>query len=71
VPDNLKPSATETLARHAQAAGDQIYTCDGASWVLTGPNVKLFDESGNSTNPATQLVLISLCRHGKGPTAVV
>ena len=35
VPDNLKPPSNETLALQAQAAGDQIYTCDGSSWVLS------------------------------------
>jgi hypothetical protein len=46
VPDNLKPPATERLARQAHAEGDQIYTCDGSNWVLTGPDAKLFDETG-------------------------
>jgi hypothetical protein len=46
VPDNLKPPANETLALQAQAAGDQIYTCDGSSWVLSRPDTKLFEESG-------------------------
>jgi len=45
-PDNLKPPATEKLARQAHAAGDQIYSCDGSKWVLTGPEAKLYDESG-------------------------
>ena len=40
VPDNLKPPANETLALKAQAAGDQIYTCDGSAWVLSGPDRK-------------------------------
>ena len=46
VPDNLKPPANETLALKAQAAGDQIYTCDGSAWVLSGPDAKLLAESG-------------------------
>jgi hypothetical protein len=46
VPDNLKPPGNETLAQHARAAGDQIYTCDGSSWVFTRPDAKLFAESG-------------------------
>jgi hypothetical protein len=46
VPENLKPPATEKLARQAQAEGDQIYICDGSSWTLVGPDAKLFDESG-------------------------
>jgi len=46
IPDNLKPPATEKLAGRARAVGDQIYTCNGSSWVLTGPDAKLFDETG-------------------------
>ena len=46
IPDNLKPPATEKLARQAHAKGDQIYSCDGSSWVLSGPDAKLFDETG-------------------------
>jgi hypothetical protein len=46
VPDNLKPPAGETLSLQAHASGDQIYTCDGSSWTLKGPDAKLFDEAG-------------------------
>jgi hypothetical protein len=46
VPDNLKPPSTEKLARQARGVGDQIYSCDGSTWVLTGPDAKLFDETG-------------------------
>ena len=46
VPDNLAPPATEKLAQEAHAEGDQIYSCDGAAWVLAGPDAKLFDEKG-------------------------
>jgi hypothetical protein len=46
VPDNVKPPAGEKLARQAKAEGDQIYTCDGSSWTLAGPDAKLFDETG-------------------------
>ncbi len=46
VPDNLKPPANDTLALKAQAAGDQVYTCDGSTWVLSGPDAKLSDEAG-------------------------
>lgn len=46
VPDNLKPPATEKLLFQAHATGDQIYTCDGAKWILTAPDAKLFDKSG-------------------------
>jgi hypothetical protein len=45
VPSNLKPPATERLARQAHADGDQIYSCDGSSWVFAGPDAKLFDEN--------------------------
>jgi hypothetical protein len=46
IPDNLKPPTTEKLVLQARAEGDQIYTCDGSSWVLAGPEAKLFDETG-------------------------
>jgi len=46
VPDNLKPPANETLTLQARAAGDQVYLCDGSTWVLSGPDAKLFAESG-------------------------
>jgi hypothetical protein len=46
VPDQLKPSLAEKLTRQARASGDQIYACDGSSWKLSGPDAKLFDESG-------------------------
>jgi hypothetical protein len=46
VPDNLMPPAGEKLARQAHAEGDQIYSCDGSTWVLVGPDAKLFDDSG-------------------------
>jgi hypothetical protein len=46
VPANLKPRAGETLARQAQAIGDQVYTCDGTSWILLRPDARLLDESG-------------------------
>ena len=46
VPDNLKPPATEKLAREVRAEGDQIYNCDGSAWVFVGPEAKLFDENG-------------------------
>jgi hypothetical protein len=46
IPDSLRPPATEKLAVQARAEGDQIYTCDGSSWVLAGPDAKLFDEAG-------------------------
>src|SRR5580704_9105349 len=46
VPDELKPSAGEELLLHALASGDQIYTCDGSKWILSGPDAKLSDEAG-------------------------
>jgi len=46
VPDSLRPSATEKLVRQVRAEGDQVYTCDGSKWALTGPDAKLFDDSG-------------------------
>jgi Protein of unknown function (DUF3455) len=46
IPDNLKPPSNEKLALQARAEGDQVYTCDGSSWALTGPDAKLFDEAG-------------------------
>jgi hypothetical protein len=46
VPDNLKPPAGAKILLQAQAAGDQVYSCDGANWVFARPDAKLFDESG-------------------------
>jgi hypothetical protein len=46
VPANLKPPAGEKLARQVQAVGDQVYSCDGATWTLLRPDAKLLDESG-------------------------
>jgi FtsP/CotA-like multicopper oxidase with cupredoxin domain len=45
-PDSLKPPAGEHLRVHAHASGQQIYTCDGSKWILSGPDAKLFDEAG-------------------------
>jgi len=45
-PDSLKPPASEHLRAHAHASGQQIYTCDGSKWILSGPDAKLFDEGG-------------------------
>ena len=47
VPDNLKPRAGATLILQAHAAGDQIYVCDGSSWIFSRPDARLFDDSGN------------------------
>jgi len=46
VPYALKPPAEEKLVLHALASGDQIYTCDGSKWTLSGPDAKLSDEAG-------------------------
>jgi len=46
VPAELKPPAGEELLLHALASGDQIYTCDGSKWILSGPDAKLSDEAG-------------------------
>jgi hypothetical protein len=45
-PDSLKPPAGEHLRAHAHASGQQIYTCDGSKWILSGPDANLFDEAG-------------------------
>jgi hypothetical protein len=45
-PDTLKPPAGEHLQAHAHASGQQIYTCDGSKWILSGPDAKLFDQAG-------------------------
>ena len=46
VPAELKPPAGEELLLHAHGSGDQIYTCDGSKWILSGPDAKLLDETG-------------------------
>ena len=45
-PETLKPPAGEHLRAHAHASRQQIYTCDGSKWILSGPDAKLFDEAG-------------------------
>ncbi len=45
-PANLKPPAGDTLVRTVHASGDQVYTCDGVTWTLTGPDAKLYDDDG-------------------------
>jgi hypothetical protein len=57
VPDELKPPPGEELVARAHASGDQIYACDGAHWILSGPDAKLSDEAGRETG-----------RHFTGPT---
>lgn len=46
VPPNLQPPAGQALQFHAHATGDQVYSCDGSAWTLSGPDAKLFDASG-------------------------
>ncbi len=47
-PDSLKPPTGEHLLVHAHASGQQIYTCDGSKWILSGPDAQLFDEAGRN-----------------------
>jgi hypothetical protein len=49
VPDGLAPPPNEKLVQQARAEGDQVYSCDGAAWVLVGPDAKLFDDNGKQT----------------------
>jgi hypothetical protein len=49
VPDQLRPPAGEVLVLRAHASGDQIYTCDGFQWTLSGPDARLSDEGGRET----------------------
>ena len=46
-PDAIKVGAAETLVQRVHASGDQIYTCDGSQWVLTGPDARLTGEGGH------------------------
>jgi hypothetical protein len=57
VPDELKPPAGEELILQALGSGDQIYTCDGVKWTLSGPDAKLSDKAGHEAG-----------RHFAGPT---
>lgn len=45
-PDNLKPPSNERPILQANAEGDQIYVCDGSSWLLSRPDAKLFADFG-------------------------
>jgi len=54
VPDNIKASANETLARVVPAKGVQIYECRASTnkagtyeWAFVAPEADLFDRSGN------------------------
>jgi hypothetical protein len=40
IPNELKTPA-------GLASGDQIYTCNGSAWTLSGPDAKLSDEAGH------------------------
>ena len=46
VPDNLKPTANESLARVVPARGVQIYECRDAKWAFVAPDAQLFDRAG-------------------------
>jgi hypothetical protein len=46
VPESLKPTASESLARVVPAKGVQIYECRDAKWVFVAPDAQLFDRSG-------------------------
>jgi hypothetical protein len=63
VPDNLKPSADESVAMVVAAKGVQIYECrqaknqtDTYEWSFVAPEAELFDASGKKVG-----------RHGAGP----
>jgi hypothetical protein len=43
IPENLKAPAGEELLMRASAEGDQIYSCDGSKWTLSGPEATLFN----------------------------
>jgi hypothetical protein len=46
VPDNLKPSAGESLAMIVPANGVQIYECRDGKWAFVAPDAALFDTAG-------------------------
>ena len=63
VPDNLKPSANESVAMVLAAKGVQIYECrqakngsDAYEWAFVAPEAELFDATGKKVG-----------RHGAGP----
>jgi hypothetical protein len=64
VPDNLKPSAQESVAMVLAAKGVQIYECrkangkaDAYEWSFVAPEAELFDSTGKKVG-----------KHGAGPT---
>ena len=46
VPDNLKPTAGESLALVVPAKGVQIYECRDSKWAFVAPDAELFDRAG-------------------------
>ncbi len=49
VPNALRTPASAQLVLHALESGDQIYTCDGSRWTLTGPDARLSDNTGHES----------------------
>jgi FtsP/CotA-like multicopper oxidase with cupredoxin domain len=47
-PAALQVAPGETLALRLHASGDQIYSCDGSQWVLSGPDARLTDDAGRA-----------------------
>jgi len=46
VPENLKPTAGESLSLVVPAKGVQIYECRDGKWAFVAPEAELFDRSG-------------------------
>jgi hypothetical protein len=57
IPENLRPTANESLKRVISAKGVQIYQCRDQKWVFVAPEAELFDSRGNLVG-----------RHYAGPT---
>ena len=47
IPENLRPSAGESLKRIISAKGVQIYECRERKWMFVAPEADLYDERGN------------------------
>ena len=47
VPENLKPTAGESLKRIVPAKGVQIYECRDGKWAFVAPDAELFDSRGH------------------------
>jgi hypothetical protein len=47
IPENLRPSAAESLKRIISAKGVQIYECRERKWMFVAPEADLYDERGN------------------------